>query len=141
MPTPTKFNNFTKHLVDGVHNFASHTFKVVLSPAASAPVATNTILSDLTQIANGNGYTTGGATLSVSTSTSGGVAKITIVDPVFTASGGSMAAFQYASIYNDTPTSPADPLICWINYGSAVTLLVGETYTLDFDGTNGVLTF
>jgi len=58
---------------------------------------------------------------------------------VLTASGGSVAAFRYVVLYNDTPTSPADPLIGWYDYGSDLTLLNGETLTIDFDGTNGVL--
>jgi hypothetical protein len=57
---------------------------------------------------------------------------------VLTASGGSVAAFQYIDIYNDDPTSPADPLICWFDYGSALTLADGETLTLDFHATNGL---
>lgn len=137
MATQNKFNQFTKDLVDGVHDFDAHTFKVVLTN--TAPVATNTILANITQIANGNGYTTGGTATTMSTSTSSGVAKITATDVVFTATG-AMGPFRYAVLYNDTPTSPADPLISWVDYGSAVTLAAGETFTVDFDGTNGLIT-
>jgi hypothetical protein len=42
-------------------------------------------------------------------------------------------------LYNDTPTSPADPLVGWWDYGSSITLLDTETFTVDFDGTNGVI--
>jgi hypothetical protein len=35
-------------------------------------------------------------------------------------------------LYNDDPTSPADPLIGWYDIGSDVTLASGETLTLDF---------
>jgi len=59
-------------------------------------------------------------------------------DLVLTASG-AVATFRYVVIYNDTPTSPADPLVGWYDYGSDVTLANGETFTIDFDGTNGVL--
>lgn len=137
MATQNKFNQFTKDLVDGVHDFDAHTFKVVLTN--TAPVAANTVLANITQIANGNGYTTGGTATTMSTSTSSGVAKITATDVVFTATG-AMGPFRYAVLYNDTPTSPADPLISWVDYGSAVTLAAGETFTVDFDGTNGLIT-
>ena len=66
MATQNKFNQFTKDLVDGVHDFDAHTFKVVLTN--TAPVATNTVLANITQISNGNGYTTGGTATSMSTS-------------------------------------------------------------------------
>ena len=128
---------FTKDLVDGVHDFDAHTFKVALTN--SAPVNTNTVLANITQISNGNGYTTGGTATSMSTSTSSGTAKVTGTDVVFTASGGSVGPFRYAVLYNDTPSSPADPLMAWWDYGSSVTLADTETFTVDFDASTGVL--
>ena len=77
MASYNKFLQFTKDLVDGVHDFDAHTFKVVLTN--SAPVNTNTVLANITQISNGNGYTTGGTATSMSTSTSSGTAKVTCV--------------------------------------------------------------
>jgi hypothetical protein len=59
---------------------------------------------------------------------------------VFTASGGSIASFRYAVLYNDSPTSPADPLIGYWDYGSTVSLSDGESLTVDFDASNGILT-
>lgn len=137
MATYNKIQQFPKDLVDGVHNFSSHTFKVVL--ANSATVNTNTVLANLTQIANGNGYTTGGATSSMTTSVSSGTAKVTAADVTWTASG-SMGPFRYATVYNDTPTSPADPLIAWWDYGTSITLAATETFTVDFDGSAGMFT-
>lgn len=138
MATYTKFLQFTKDLIDGVHDFDAHTFKVALTN--TAPVNTNTVLANLTQIANGNGYTTGGTATTISTSTSSGTAKITGTDVVFTATG-SMGPFRYVVVYNDTPSSPADPLIAFWDYGSSITLASTETFTVDFDATNGIAQF
>ena len=67
--------------------------------------------------------------------------------PLLAASGISLAESasripvkRYAVLYNDTPTSPADPLIGWYDYGASITLADTETLTVDFDATNGVLT-
>lgn len=138
MAAYNKFNQFTKDLVDGVHSFSSDTFKVMLTN--TAPVSTNTVKANLSEISAGNGYSAGGTTTTVTTSTSTGTAKVTASDVVFTASGGSIGPFRYAVLYNDTPTSPADPLIAWWDYGSSITLNDTETLTVDFDGTNGILT-
>jgi hypothetical protein len=137
MATYNKFNQFTKDLIDGVYDMDGHTFKVALTN--TAPTSANTILSNITQVANGNGYTTGGTASTISTSTSSGTAKVTGTDVVFTASG-SLGPFRYAVLYDDTPTSPADPLIAWWDYGSSITLASTETFTVDFDGTNGIFT-
>lgn len=135
----TKFQDFVEQLGKGVHNFSSNTFKVALTN--SAPSATNTILSDITQISATGGYTAGGYTLTgVTWAEASGTAKLTITDLVITASGGSVGPFRYVVLYNDTATSPADALIGYYDYGSALTLADGETLTIDFDGTNGVLT-
>lgn len=135
MATYNKFNQFVKDLVDGVHDFDAHTFKVMLTN--TAPVATNTVKANLTEISAGNGYTAGGTATTISTSVSSGTSKVVGTDVVFTATG-SVGPFQYVVLYNDTPTSPADPLIAWWDYGSAVTLANGETFTVDFDATNGI---
>jgi hypothetical protein len=138
MAAYNKFNQFTKDLIDGVHDFDAHTFKVMLTNVA--PVATNTVRANITEISAGNGYTAGGLTTAITTSTASGVAKITATDVTFTATGGSIATFRYVVIYNDTPTSPLKPLMCWIDYGSAVTLAAGESLLVDFDATNGLAT-
>lgn len=138
MATFNKFNQFTKDLVDGVHDFDAHTFKVLLTN--TAPVAGNSVKADLTELGAGAGYSAGGTATSISTSTSGGTAKVTGDDVVFTASSGSIGPFRYAVLYNDTPSSPADPLIGWWDYGSAITLADGETLTVDFNPSTGVIT-
>jgi hypothetical protein len=139
MATFNKFNAFVEHLAEGVHNLQSHTLKVMLTN--TAPVATNSVRADLTEIAAGNGYTAGGTAASVTSSAqTSGTYKLVLGDVVITASGGSIGPFRYAVLYNDTPTSPADPLIGWWDYGSALTLANGESITWDADPTTGVLT-
>ena len=136
MATFQKFNDFSEQLARGVHDWDAHTFKVALTNAA--PLATNTVLADITQIAAGNGYTAGGTATTITISETGGTTTVNGTQVVFTASG-TMAPCRYAVLYNDTATSPADALVGWWDYGSSITLAVGETFTIDFDGTNGIL--
>jgi hypothetical protein len=131
MATAVKFQDFVEQLGKGVHNFGTHTLKVALTNSAPS-ASTNTVLADITQISNGNGYTTGGATVgSVTYTESGGTGTLAGADVVFTATG-SVGPFRYAVLYNDTPTSPADPLIAYWDYGSSITLANGETFTVDW---------
>lgn len=133
-----KFNQFVEDLALGVHNLNTGALKVMLTN--TAPVATNSVRADLTEISAGNGYTAGGSATTPTLSETSGTAKLVCTDVVFTASGGSIGPFRYAVLYNDTPTSPADPLIGFHDYGSSITLADGDTFTWNADGTTGVLT-
>ena len=137
MATFNKFNQFVEDVAEKVHNLGSDQLAIALCAAANAPVATNSVLANLTQISYTN-LSSRNVTTSASAQSSG-TYKLTLADLVLTASG-AVATFRYVALYNDTPTSPADPLIGWYDYGSDVTLANGETFTIDFDGTNGVLT-
>lgn len=135
MATYNKFNSLPEALAEKVHNLGSDTLKVVLTN--TAPIASNTQLSNITQLAGGNGYTTNGTAASITSSDqSSGTYKLVLADVVFTASG-SMGPFRYAVLYNSTATN--GELIGWWDYGSSITLASGETFTVDFDPTNGVL--
>lgn len=132
MATFNKFHQFVEDLAKGVHNFTSDstcTVTVALTNASNAPVNTNTVLANLTQISytNLSSRVITGVTCEQTT----GTVSFTASDLVLTASG-TVAAFQYVVLYNDDPTSPADPLIGWYDYGSEVTLNNGETFTIDF---------
>ena len=132
MAAYNKFNLFVEHLATGVHNFTSAgtgAVTVALCAAANAPVATNSVLANLTTIAYTN--LSSRAVTGIGVSNSSGTETLTATDLVLTASG-AVATFRYVVLYNDTPTSPADPLICWFDHGSDVTLANLETYTLDF---------
>lgn len=110
--------------------------KVVLSNTAADVGVTIAVLASVTQIANGNGYTTGGLPTSGglnSGARASGVFTLTGTNQTWTSASAGMAAFRYVILYNDTPTSPADPLIASWDYGSALTLAVGETFTVKFN--------
>ena len=133
-----KFNSFVEALAEKKHDLGADTLKVLLTD--TAPVATNTVKADLTEISAGNGYTAGGNTASVTSSAqTSGTYKLVLGDPAtWTASGGSIGPFRYAVLYNDTAAS--DELIGWWDYGSSITLAAGESFAVDFDPTTGVLT-
>jgi len=134
-----KFDQFVEDLAKKVHNLNSDTLKVMLTN--TAPVAGNSVMADLTEIAAGNGYTAGGSAATfVSGAQSSGTYKLVLNDVTFTASGGSIGPFRYAVLYNDTPTSPADPLIAWWDYGTSLTLTNGNSFTVDLDQVGGVFT-
>lgn len=138
MATFNKFQQYVEDLGKKVHDLSADTLKVALTN--TAPNATDATLSQITQISNGNGYTTGGSVAANNSyEQTTGTAKLTADDVVFTASG-AMGPFRYAVLYNDTPTSPADPLIGYWDYGSSITLASGETFTVDFDAGAGILT-
>lgn len=129
-----------EHLAEGVHNFSSDstcTITVALCNAANAPSASaDSVLADLTTIAYTN---LSSRVVSVSTSSqTSGTYRLILNDLTLSASGGSAAAFRYVVLYNDDPTSPADPLIGYYDYGSDLTLASGESLLIDFDGTNGL---
>ena len=130
-----KFNQFVADTQNGVHDISGDTLKFMLTN--TAPVATNTIFANLTEIAAGNGYTAGGTAVAItsSTQTGGTYSAVPTADVVFTASGGTIGPFRYVALYNDTPISPADPLISWYDRGSSVTLLDTETFTVDVQAT------
>jgi len=125
--TFTLFNSAAGKIGDGTIDLDSHTFKVVLTN--SAPIATNTVLTDITQIANGNGYTTGGATLGTLafTEPSAGTWRWDTADFSFTAAGGTMGTFRYLVIYDDTAAS--DNLLGYYDHGATVSLPDGSSYS------------
>lgn len=130
MATFNKFNDFSEQLVNGVQDFDANTYKVMLvnSPA---PVATDTIKSDLTEISAGNGYSAGGTATTIAVSETSGTTTVTGTQVVFTASGGSIGPFRYVVLYNDTAASKN--LVGWWDYGSSITLADTETFTVKFN--------
>lgn len=125
----TKFNSFVAGAGNGHFNLNSDSLKVCL--CLTAPVSTNVNYADLTEISSGNGYTTGGAAVpSTAYSQTGGLATLTGSPVIFTASGGSIANFRYAVLYDNTATNK--DLIGFWDYGATVTVTVGNTFTETF---------
>ncbi len=128
-----KFEDFVEQLGKGVHQLhaAGHTLKVYGSNATPSASA-DAVKADLAEITAENGYPSGGSDIQNDYTETGGTGTLTGVDVVWTASGGSFGPLRYVPLYNDTPTSPADPLIGWWDYGSSPTVADGETFTVDF---------
>jgi hypothetical protein len=112
-----------------VHNLNSDALNIALTN--TAPVNTNTVLANITQITAANGYSSGGTVVgSTAYSQTAGVGTLTGSDVTFTASGGNMGPFRYAVLYN--ATASGGPLIAWVDYGSSVTLASTGTFVVDF---------
>ena len=136
MPTLTKFYSFVEAIHEKKHNLGSDTLKVLLTN--TAPSLSNTQKSDISgELSTANGYTSGGATVTVTSSAqSSGLYTLIATDVTWTASGGSIGPFRYAVFYNDTATN--DELIGYIDYGYSITVASGQTFTLDFDAVSGL---
>lgn len=131
-----KFNSFVEAVAEKKHDLGSDALFVCLTN--TAPAATNAVKTDITEIAAGGGYVAGGAQATQAASAqTAGTYKLTINDVVFTATG-AIGPFRYAVLYNNTAANKE--LIGWWDYGSSITLATGESFTVDFDATNGVLT-
>jgi len=130
----TKFQQFVEDLAEGKHDLGSDQIKVALTN--TAPVNTNSVLADLTEITYTN-CSSRDITTTASAQT-GGTYKLTLADLTLTASGGSVGPFRYVVLYNDTASG--DPLIAFDDYGSSITLSAGESFLIDFSDSNGVLT-
>jgi hypothetical protein len=145
-----KFQPFVADIANKVHNLGSDSLKIMLTNTSpnTADTAFDTSVglklistSNALDLTTGGGYTAGGAVVTITASSqSGGTYKLVGNDLVFTATTG-FGPFQYAVLYNNTAGSAsARPLIGWWNYGSAVTLLALETFTVDLDQAAGILT-
>lgn len=136
MASFNKYQKGVEALVEGI-NAGSDVWKVALSNRTPV-VASDTNLASAVEISAGNGYTAGGNTASTTSSTeTGGTYKLVLASPsAWTATGGSIGPFQYAILYDST----TDNLIGYWDYGSAVTLSSGESFSVVLDGTSGVFT-
>ncbi len=128
-----KFQAFIADVHNGVHNLSTAQLTIALCPSANPPLATNSVLANLTQISYTN-LSSRNVTTTSSTQSSG-LYKLICQDLLLTASG-AVATFRYVVLYNST--AAGGPLICWWDYGADVTLANTETFNIDLDQANGV---
>ena len=139
------FNKINDFVVNAVHNMDLESDQIVVALSNTAPSAEatdpttdgNGILGNVTEVSYTN-CSTRNVTTSSSTQTSG-TYKLVLTDITLTASGGDVGPFRYVYIYNDTVATPADPLIGYYDYGLSLTLNDGDSFTLDFSATDGVI--
>lgn len=131
-----KYNSFIDAISQGLHNMQTATFKCALTN--TAPNAGSDATMTYPPPAAASGYPSGGNTLTTTlASTTGGVFTLKLADTVFTATGGAIGPFRYVILYNSTA---ANRLVGFYDYNTSITLNDTDTFTVDFDNTNGVLT-
>jgi hypothetical protein len=137
MATYQKFQSFTEQQLIAPCDFNTDTFKFALTNTAPN-LAADDFFNDIVEIAAGNGYVAGGLTISgFAASRTGGVTKILCDDEVLTATG-AIGPFRYVVLYKSTGVASTSTLIAMWDYGSAVTMANGETFTFDVSAVNGL---
>lgn len=128
-----KCNQFVYNLGLKKINLSSDTFKVALTNTAMS-AEDDGAYADFTDLATAGGYTAGGNAVTPTWARSGATATLSNTDPTtWTATAAGIGPFRYAVLYDDTPAAGADKCIVgWWDYGAALTLATGETFTVDF---------
>lgn len=136
MATFVRYHQFAEDLAAGVHNLVgtADTLKIALTNTAP-DITADAVLADIDEIAAGFGYTAGGEDVQNSGSESDGVLTVTGTSVMWEAAGGSIGPFRYAVLYNDTPSSPADPLIGYWDNASSIEVDDGGTFAGNFGAT------
>ncbi len=125
-----KFQDFVGNLGSGLHALNNtNTLRVYLSDA-TPNAADNHVSGDIAEIADGNGYLTGGIDVNNTYTEVNGTGSCFGDDVVWTGAGGSIAQFRYIILYDET--AALAPLIGWWDNGNEVTVGNGETFTVDF---------
>lgn len=128
MAVYNKFQPAIENLFEGI-NAGSDSWVIKLATAVSQVAGT------ITEVTNGNGYTTGGnAAATVSSTQSGGTYKLVLSSPSAWTASGAGFTFQYAVLVDSTTGTN----VAYWDYGSSQTVAAGETVTVTLDGTNGV---
>lgn len=140
------YNNFKEQVMEGIFNLASggHSIITTLHTGYTPNIDTHALWADSgvssTEYGTAGGYTAGGKTLAgqdVTQDDSNDRGKYDATDETWTTLGPlSPATPSHALHWDTTPTSPADPLICYFVLGSTATN--GGNYTLQW-GTNGII--
>ena len=133
MASFVKINSFVENLAEKLIDLSGAALTVALTNTGHTAAWDE--LADLTEVSYTN-CSSRVITVSASSQTTG-TYKLVCDDLTLTASG-SVGPFRYVYIYDDDSTG--DKLICYYDYGSAITLADGDTFKIDFDGSAGVLT-
>lgn len=139
MATFVFFDAFGDDLGKAKHDFSAHSLRLALvSSTSGVDQSGDSVLTDITQISGGTGYTTGGVDLTAETweetSAGSGTWRLVTGDYTFTASGAGMGPFRYVVLFNQSSTN--QPLIGYLDYGQDITVTSGNTFLVDV-GTSG----
>lgn len=135
----TFYNDFKEQLGNKIHDLEADTLKVTLHTGYTPDIDAHQVWADVsaTEYGTGSGYTAGGLTLAnaaVTQDNANDRAVIDFDDPSWSSLGAlSPATPSHAIFWNDTPTSPADPLIAYMELGSTATN--GGDYTIQINAT------
>lgn len=128
MATYSKFTPAFENLLGGA-NIGSDAWVIKLATSVDQSLGT------ITEVSDGNGYTTGGnSATTISSSQSGGVVKLVLNSPSTWAASGSGFSFRYAVLVDSTTSTN----VGYWDYGSSQSVAAGETVSVVLDSTNGV---
>lgn len=131
------YNQFKAEIMKKTIDLVNDTVKVALLSNSHSFNADNDGWSSVSanELAGSGGYTTGGATLASKTVTANDTTDKGVFDAADTSWTTATFTAYHAVIYDDTPSSPADPLIASIDFGGAKTVSSGTfTITWHSDG-------
>ena len=120
---------------------SSFATKCALFTASYTPAITDQKYTSLTnEVANGNGYATGGAavtTAAVTNSSGTDSYPASLASPTWTASSAGFS-LRYMVFYIVSTSATDTPLIVWYDYGSTLTLSGsnGDTFTISLSTAN-----
>lgn len=136
MATFTRPDKLSENIGNKVHDFDSDTFRWVLTNTAPA-VGTTFLASDITSpLSTAGGYTAfsdgAGGLLAVmaALSRTGAVTTIAHNGAIVLTATGAVGPFRYPVMVDDTPTSPLNPVVGWLDHASSITMANTDTYTL-----------
>ena len=136
--TQAMTTSFKQELMEGVHDFTTHTFKIALYTSSATLGATTTAYSATNEV-SGTGYTAGGNTLTVTggaVSTSGTTAYIDFADTTWSTA---TITARGAVIYNST--AAGNPAVAVLDFGADKTSTAGD-FTVSFptaDASNAIV--
>lgn len=134
MASFVKIDSFVENLAEKLIDLSGAALTIALTNTAHTAAWDE--LADLTQVSYTN-LSSRVITVSTSAQTSG-TYKLVCADLVLTASG-AVGPFRYVYIYDDSSTG--DKLVAYYDYGESITLNEsGDKFTINFDGSAGVLT-